>query len=624
MNKHKIDKFVEKFEWVLVLLRDADIAYRNGEDSYMTDDLYDELERYAIAVITGGLVIDNLYKEEDPLILLSNIIYYNRRSEKVKHASFVQSLMNQNNGLGIVKDWDNAINQLVEKTYSGYKKDQHYLISSLKIDGIAFEAVYNKGKLISVSTKGDGEKGSCLMRFVKGGVVNGFPLSYEGTIYEQKNHDFVIHGEFYIKKANRPAGTTSPLRNVVAGALLRKRVTSEMKGLVDFVTYKYMTKIKHLPEHNSISGEYLISENFNIDFDKSIHKIPEQKTKYTPSLFLENMTSDDIPLISNTYNSIINKLYELPENKTLDADVDGIVLRMDISFLRSALGISKVAKMEKSGKYSRLKLAFKMGMSEGKSTVTNVVWNISKHGVYTPVVQIEPIVASNGVIINRINLSNYKKLLKMNIGRDDIVEIELAGSIIPVITKVVGKYKKDAFDVPVHCLSCKHELSKTKTEIYCPNFYCENKQKDIVMNFANLCDATKQFTKNLPYITDREYYIHKNQTENSEGIYPEVAFIVYVLENATITNLRISVAEFLKAVNTPNLGDEAFKQLSGLSKREQSFVLRFLESRYLDTSIIKGLVDERVVNVLTSALKNKDFHTMIKQLIKLIEWGFYE
>ena len=135
----------------------------------------------------------------------------------------------------------------------------------------------------------------------------------------------------------------------------------------------------------------------------------------------------------NIYDAIdIKKLSEilLERRSESNYEIDGIIV-MD----------NKIYPRPKSGnpKYA---VAFKMVLEDQKaeSTVTNVVWNISKHGLFKPIVEISPVNIS-GTRVQRATGYNAKWIVDNNIGPGANVIIIKSGDIIPKIIKVTKKAK---------------------------------------------------------------------------------------------------------------------------------------------------------------------------------------
>lgn len=86
--------------------------------------------------------------------------------------------------------------------------------------------------------------------------------------------------------------------------------------------------------------------------------------------------------------------------------------------------------------------AFKKNDDGVRVTVERVVWQISRYGRYTPVIEIEP-TDFDGVTVSRATAHNAKDLVKRGIGPGAVVTLVRSGEVIPFITSVVRKAKPE-------------------------------------------------------------------------------------------------------------------------------------------------------------------------------------
>jgi len=115
--------------------------------------------------------------------------------------------------------------------------------------------------------------------------------------------------------------------------------------------------------------------------------------------------------------------------------LDGVVIDVNDSTICDAM----LAKKKSSSLNPPSARKYKVGGDDNvaSSTVVNVEWNISKHGLLKPRVQIEP-VELVGVTITYATAHNAKNVMDMEIGVGATINITRAGDVIPYILEVTN------------------------------------------------------------------------------------------------------------------------------------------------------------------------------------------
>ena len=91
-------------------------------------------------------------------------------------------------------------------------------------------------------------------------------------------------------------------------------------------------------------------------------------------------------------------------------------------------------------------MAFKMNNSDAikTATVIRVIWNVSAYSYLSPIIQINPITLSNNTNVSYITGHNARYIEENKIGENAVIQIEMAGEIIPhVVAVVTGATKAD-------------------------------------------------------------------------------------------------------------------------------------------------------------------------------------
>ena len=114
-------------------------------------------------------------------------------------------------------------------------------------------------------------------------------------------------------------------------------------------------------------------------------------------------------------------------------------------------------------KSPRWAISYKFPAQQVTTTVNDIVVQVGRTGVLTPVAELEP-VSCAGVMISRSTLHNFDEIERLGIHKGDKVLVQRAGDVIPKIIKVVqkAKGKSKAFVPPTTCPSCKSKVIKEK------------------------------------------------------------------------------------------------------------------------------------------------------------------
>jgi DNA ligase (NAD+) len=260
----------------------------------------------------------------------------------------------------------------------------NYIITD-KLDGVSCLMVIknNKKKLY---TRGDGNKGSDIS----------YIYQYIKNVPKNVNN-IVIRGELIISKVNflKYSKIYSNARNMVSG-LINSKSISEGLNDIEFIVYEIIEN-NELQNTPSSQLELLSNLRFSTPF-------------FTTIIML------DIGILES---------YNIERKSSSLYEIDGIVIQSDIPYIRT---------INTNPKYS---FAFKMTQISDikKTTVLRVEWNVSKHGILKPRVEIEP-VHIGGVIISYSSAFNAKYVIDNKICTGSIIGIIRSGDVIPYIVYV--------------------------------------------------------------------------------------------------------------------------------------------------------------------------------------------
>ncbi|KRO16046.1 NAD-dependent DNA ligase LigA [Lacticaseibacillus saniviri] len=327
----------------------------------------------------------------------------------------------------------------------------------LKIDGLALSLVYQQGKLVQGSTRGDGNIGEDITKNVK--QIKSIPQTLSQPL------DLEVRGECYMPKAafvalnaEREANGEVPFanpRNAAAGSLrqLDPKVTAK-RNLATFI----YTLIE--PERFNITTQHQALA-FMRELGFTVNETAEvQATMADIDAYIERYTSD---------------------RDQLSYGIDGIVLKVNQLPVQAALG--------NTVKVPRWEIAYKFPPEESETVIRDVEWTVGRTGVVTPTAVMDP-VSLAGTTVSRATLHNADLIAQKDIRLGDTVMLHKAGDIIPEVSRVVlDKRSADSVPmaIPTTCPSCGQPLVHLDDEVAlrCINPMCPAQVQEQLTHFAS-------------------------------------------------------------------------------------------------------------------------------------------
>jgi DNA ligase (NAD+) len=166
---------------------------------------------------------------------------------------------------------------------------------------------------------------------------------------------------------------------------------------------------------------------------------------------------------------------------SLPYDIDGIVAKVNKIEQQDRLGAT--------AKSPRWAIAFKFKTEQAESRLKDIIWQVGRTGVVTPVAILEP-VQLMGTTVSRATLHNVDELERLDIRINDHVILEKGGDVIPKIIEVVkSKRPKDSvpYKPPTRCPVCNLPLVREPEEVAlrCENVACPEQVSRRIEHFAS-------------------------------------------------------------------------------------------------------------------------------------------
>ena len=336
-------------------------------------------------------------------------------------------------------------------------------------------------------TRGNGYIGNDITANVK--TIRNIPLkiSYTGKV--------AVRGEIYIttkdfEEYNKNYGDNryANPRNLASGCSRRLKSSEVAECPLRIFVYECFPENQIFSSHlenmifmkenglpvNSYFG-FFTSQNINEELRDKINRAFPDST------------------IGNLKNAVEYLLKFSQIRKTLDYDIDGLVIKVNDIALREKLGMTE--------HHPRWAIAYKFDAPTAQTILKGVTFQVGRGGRITPVALLQPVELA-GSVISRATLHNedYIQMLGINIG--DTVNISKRGDVIPAVEEVVEKGENiEPLSFPEKCPSCASILVKDGAHHFCANSECPKKMLGRLqyfagrsqMNIESLGDKTLEF-----------------------------------------------------------------------------------------------------------------------------------
>lgn len=419
------DKIKKEIEQLRQKIQQADCKYYVLSEPEISDKEYDDLMKRLKTLEDKN---PELITFDSPTRRVSGGIL--KGFSTVKHRRKMLSLENTYS-IDELKAWEERVKKALKQ-----EMDIDYFVE-LKIDGVSAAITYEKGKLITGATRGDGNTGEDVTANIK--TVKCIPLKLMGKDLPKM---IEVRGEVYIsikefKKINQQRfDDGKPIfvnpRNAASGSLkLLEPLLVAKRNLRYFV--------------------HSLGDMQGYSFDNQEN-------------FMQKCGSWGLCL--NPHSKHCGSLKEVidfcrlwqDKKDKLDYEVDGVVVKVNSFGLQEKLGHTL--------KSPRWAVAYKFPAHQATTKVERVEFGVGRTGIVTPTAVFKP-VECGGVTISRATLHNFDEVKRLGIKIGDTVLIERAGDVIPKVVKVItskrtGKEKK--IKVPLKCPVCSGDVEKEKEE----------------------------------------------------------------------------------------------------------------------------------------------------------------
>ncbi|MDD0854751.1 NAD-dependent DNA ligase LigA [Halobacteriovorax sp. GB3] len=325
-------------------------------------------------------------------------------------------------------------------------KAEYPVVSMFKIDGISCSLIYEDGELVIAKTRGDGTFGENITSKVMWLPEVPKKISIQERV-EVRGELFCTEEEFFhLSEEMEKIGLDKPTsqRNIVAGLMGRK----DRLELCRYLKFKGFDVLTDAIDFNFEMDKYhwLKKENFDV-LEIELHEKTQE---------IKKVIEDARVFMSEG-----------------DFQIDGLVFAYNDLKLQEELG--------ETAHHPRYKMAFKF-QGEAKTTVLkDILWNVSRNGILTPVGIVKPVELS-GAKISRVTLHNYGMVKQHDLKKGDTIEIIRSGEVIPKFMSVISR-GDGVFERPEQCPSCDQKVYIEDIRLVCRNEYCPSIVKESILNY---------------------------------------------------------------------------------------------------------------------------------------------
>lgn len=319
-------------------------------------------------------------------------------SQRIKHEQPMLSLSSSTD--------QEAVDALLKRLAS---IGESQLLVQPKVDGLPVELIYDAGRLVSASTRGDGRFGEDVTERVR--EIQGIPHRLNGSFPGL----VVVRGEIYADLRllqNSLAGSAAekPVRHprhVAAGVLKAQKPDPAVVATLRLFPFELVTAGS---VHSDREALALLSDwGFPVSLEQT-HPV---------------RTFAEVQAVYRSY--LVNRAKQ-------PFAMDGIVVKVDDLAVRKLLGEGERAPFWAA--------AWKFPPETARTRVLNVSWTVGRTGRRTPVVDVAP-VRLGGVLVTRVSLHNDAGIARLDIAKGDQVVVALVGDVIPQVLEVVGRTPRD-------------------------------------------------------------------------------------------------------------------------------------------------------------------------------------
>jgi DNA ligase (NAD+) len=331
-----------------------------------------------------------------------------------------------------------------------------------KLDGASIEVIYDGGRLVQATTRGDGAEGEEITPNVR--TIRGVPsrIAHQGKL-TLRGEVLIFRKDLDTLNAEREAAGLERFmnpRNAAAGAVRMMDPREVAKRPLRAIFYQAVEGPSVKPTHS-------------------------ETLKWLAELGLPTHRREAV----TPWEGVMDAIAAIDRARAdYPFETDGAVVKVDAFRQQDVLGATS--------KFPKWAIAYKFPAERAITTVRSITVQVGRTGALTPVANMDP-VELGGTIVSRASLHNADQIRELDVRVGDRVSIQKAGEIIPQVLAVEAHSRPPGtapFEMPSTCPVCgtkvvsrvreegKPELEAT---VRCPNRQCPAQVQGRILHFAS-------------------------------------------------------------------------------------------------------------------------------------------
>ena len=354
---------------------------------------------------------------------------------------------------------EDEVADFVERVHKLVGHKEVEFCCELKMDGVAISLYYEKGKWLHGLTRGNGRVGDDVTANLH--TIASIPHSISHALEEIE-----VRGEVYLSLET--FRTLNELREG-EGLELFANPRNAAAGSLKMLDSKEVARRKlHIVCYGIAEG---------------------QSPKKTQTETLHWLKEKGFPISKSNHYAKASSVKEImafaekihKARNSLPFEIDGIVVKVNELAAHTRLGAT--------GKTPRFAIAYKFAPEQAVTKVEQIVVQVGRSGVLTPVAELTPVKLA-GSTISRATLHNREEVERKDIREGDFVVIEKGGDVIPKVVEVDLKrshHRGKPWHMPKSCPLCHTPVVHREGEVAvrCPNRHCVGQSMRRIAHFAS-------------------------------------------------------------------------------------------------------------------------------------------
>jgi DNA ligase (NAD+) len=335
-------------------------------------------------------------------------------------------------------------------------------VAEPKFDGFSVEVVYQEGAFQRGATRGDGRIGEDISENLK--TIGPLILRLQKLEKEELPTFLAVRGEVFMPKK---AFQEMNKERIESGEEPFSNPRNAASGIMRQLDSK---KVADKPL-NIIFYEILRVEGR--EFSSHWEEL-QQFPKWGLKTASYNRRCSSFEDVKNYWEKLAD------QREDLDYEIDGVVIKLDDLEARDQLGTRQ--------RSPRWALAWKFPPKEEETKLVDIVVQVGRTGMLTPVALLEP-VEVGGVTVSRATLHNQDEVRKKDVRPGDKVRVARAGDVIPEVVERIkerGRRRKKKFSMPKKCPVCGSDIFREGAYYFCPaGLSCQAQLVGHILHYAS-------------------------------------------------------------------------------------------------------------------------------------------